>query len=173
MFRFRLQRILELREKHEQEKALELAAAEDAAEHARRMRDELAQLQEASRAELLAANDMQPRIGHLQQLGMVVDSLEQRLQRAGEAVVDAEQQALTARSALELAARDRQVLDRLKDKHATEFRNEELHRDRQHMDEIALSRFGRTRDVKAQDAAVTTTTNSHSPPTRHAEGGLS
>jgi flagellar FliJ protein len=150
MFRFRLQRVLELREKHEQAKALELAVAEDAAEQARRTRDELSRLQDESRAELHAAHDAQPRVGHLHQLNMVIDSLQERLQRAGESVVDAEQIAAAARGELEAAARDRQILDRLRDKHTNEWRLDEAQKDRQHMDEIALSRFARAKEEKTQ-----------------------
>ena len=146
MFKFRLQRVLELREKDEQDKARSLAAAEEGAERARASRDQLMRMQEESRAELMAAQTGMPRVGHLQQLNIVLISLEQRLIQANEAVAGAEQIVADARGALEIAARDRQVLDRLKEKHEQVWRTGELHADRQQMDEIALTRFARGRE---------------------------
>jgi flagellar FliJ protein len=149
MFKFRLQRVLELREENEQEKARLLANAEAVAEQARANRDELVRMREESRTELLAAQTGHSRVGQLQQLNIVVVALEQRILLANDAVANAEKLVVDARHAVELAARDRQVLDRLKEKHAQVWRMEELHADRQHMDEIALSRFGRNRESKA------------------------
>jgi flagellar protein FliJ len=152
MFKFRLQRVLELREENEQEKGRALATAETVAEQARTARDELLRMREESRSELLAAQTGLSRVGQLQQLNIVVVALEQRILLANDAVVASERLVADARHALELAARDRQVLERLKEKHAQVWRMEELQADRQHMDEIALSRFGRARDSRAQSA---------------------
>lgn len=143
MFRFRLQKVLDLRERLEQEKARGLVAAEEVATQARDTRDTLRVLKNTSRAELSAAHDVQPRVGHLQQLGMVLSSLEERLDLADQKVSEAEEGVHAARCELELAARDRQMLDRLKDRHETEFRLTERHRDRVEMDEVAISRFAR------------------------------
>jgi flagellar FliJ protein len=152
MFTFRLQRVLELREETEQDKSRALASAESVAERARHSRDELLRMQEESRAELLLAQTGLPRVGHLQQLDIVLVALEQRIVQANESVRTAEQFVADARHALEIAARDRQVLDRLKEKHAEVWRKEALHADRQHMDEIALSRFGRAQDMRTASA---------------------
>ena len=51
-------------------------------------------------------------------------------------------------------ARDRRVLDRLKDKHEGEHRALETHRDRMMMDEIALARFTRMRDAKLSTSST-------------------
>lgn len=143
MFKFRLQRILELREKAEQVKARELASAQESAEQARRTRDELAQLHADSRTEVDAAHRSEPRVGHLQQLGLVLQSLDQRLESAHETVRAADAVVADAQSLLESAARDRRILDRLKDRHTDQWRVEAAHKDRVGMDEIALARFSR------------------------------
>ena len=157
MFRFRLQRILELREKAEQAKARELASAQDAAETASRERDALADRHAASRAEIDTAHRAEPRVGHLQQLGLVMESLDERLESAGETVRAADEKVDDAQKLLADAARDRRVLDRLKVRHTDQWRVEEAHKDRLGMDEIALSRFSRNADARtAEDDATRT-----------------
>lgn len=158
MFKFRLQRVLELREEHEQAKARVLATAQDAADAARREQEALANVRAASRAEVDAAHAEAPRVGHLHQLGFVLQSLDQRLIAATETVTTAEGVVVEARGELTEAARERRVLDRLKEKHAEVWRAEEAQRDRLLMDEIALSRFSQKRE--ARDAANTHDTRS-------------
>lgn len=155
MFKFRLQRILELREKAEQAKAIALASAQDAAEVARQERDTLANLHATSRAEVHAAQRAEPRVGHLQQLGLVLQSLDTRLESAGDSVRAADEVVAGAQKLLDDAARDRRVLDRLKERHTDQWRVEEAHKDRLGMDEVALSRFARQADAKAIDDAAT------------------
>jgi flagellar protein FliJ len=145
MFKFRLQQVLELREEREKAKARELMAAKEAAESARQAQDALASLRDNSRAERDAAQDDALPVGHLHQFGFVLESLEQRLQHAGEHVSAADEVVQGAQGALNDAARDRQILDRLKDRHTAEWRVEEAQKDRLHMDAIALARFGSKR----------------------------
>jgi flagellar FliJ protein len=145
-FNFRLQRILELREKHEQAKARELAAAHERAEAAARAHDALTALRADSRAQLHAAAQGAPRVGHLHQLGTVLASLDERLVVASDVVKDADAGVQQAQALLESAARDRRVLDRLKERHAQAWRTDEAQKDRVHMDEVALSKYARTQD---------------------------
>jgi flagellar FliJ protein len=146
-FRFRLQRVLELREEAEQARARALASAQDAAEAARRAEEALAALRASSRAEIEAAQAELPRVGHLHGLGMVLESLEARLAGAAEMRTTAEHQVQQAQEELADAARERRILDRLKEKHAEEWRAAEAQKDRVQMDEIALARFARQRDT--------------------------
>lgn len=147
MFRFRLQRVLELREQREQAQALELAKAEEAASTARTHRDELQALHEASREKLKDAHGAAATVGHLHHLGFVINALDERLGHAVKSLATAEGVVSDARSSLEAAARDRRVLDRLKNKHEDVHRAEAGHRDRVMMDEIALARFTRHREA--------------------------
>ncbi len=157
MFNFRLQRILELREKAEQAKARALATAQDAAELARRDRDALVDLHATSRAEVDAAQRSEPRIGHLRQLGLVLQSLDQRLETAGETVRAADEVVDGAQQLLDTASRDRRVLDRLKVRHTDQWRVEEAHKDRLGMDEIALSRYSRNAEARSINEATSRT----------------
>ena len=82
-------------------------------------------------------------------------ALDQRLESAGESVRAADEVVQGAQQQLADAARDRRVLDRLKDRHAEQWRVDAAHKDRLGMDEVALARFSRTADVRAADDAAT------------------
>ncbi len=155
MFKFRLQRILELRELAEQAKARTLASAQDAAEVARREHETLAEMHASSRAEVDSAQRAEPRVGHLRQLGLVLQALDERVLAAGETVRAADDDVADARKLLDVAARDRRVLDRLKGRHTDQWKVDEAHKDRLQMDEIALGRFSRTAEMRASDDAAT------------------
>ncbi|MCZ8011526.1 MAG: flagellar export protein FliJ [Gemmatimonas sp.] len=145
-FRFRLQRLLELREQHEQAKARELAAAQDVAEQAEQAREALAALRADSHAHVHRATRRETRIGHLQQLGTVLASLDERLVLATDVCRQADEGVEAAQKTLEEAARDRRVLDRLKERHTDVWRTEEAARDRVRMDEAALTQFARKQE---------------------------
>lgn len=161
-FKFRLQRILELKEMAEQAKARQLASAKDAADVARREHDAISELHTSSRAEVSAAQSAAPRVGHLTQLGLVLNALDERLESAGETVRAADATVADAQNLLELAARDRRVLDRLKERHTDQWRAEEAHKDRLHMDEVALARFSRSADARASEDADSRVQHDHS-----------
>jgi flagellar FliJ protein len=145
MFRFRLQRVLELRERHERDAATALTRARDAAEAARRDAAALA----AARAEL-AARGRRGRAGRRAGGG----AAQPRLPRstawtsawpsAGAAVRAAEGAVGEREGALRAAFRDRRTLDRLRERHQDAWRAGAAAADRQAMDEIALTRFGQS-----------------------------
>jgi flagellar export protein FliJ len=103
-------------------------------------------------------------VGHLQQFGVVVHALETRVDVADDAVAAAEQAVAEARVTLEEKARDRQVLDRLKARHAEAWRAEEARRDRELMDDIALARHARKTTPGGTGAAPAASPRPDSPP---------
>jgi flagellar export protein FliJ len=139
-FRFRLQRVLELREEAEQACAQALADAERRAEAARHARDALTALHASAHAELADARHQAPRVGHLQPLGLTLAAMRDRIEAADEAVAAADAAVADARAALVEAARERRALERLRERHEAEWRAGEAQADRQRMDEIALAR---------------------------------
>ena len=145
MFRFRLQRVLELREKREQADAVVLAQAEQLAASARAERDELTSMHAGARVRLSAAQRTDATVGHLRHLDYVLSALDQRIEQASTAVTATETVAMEARRALEVAARDRRVLDRLKERRQEENHATEAQHDRVVMDEIALRGYARRR----------------------------
>jgi flagellar FliJ protein len=152
MFRFRLQRVLELREQKEKEEAKVFAEAEHAAASARQEHAELQELHAASMMNFVSAHTTAPTVGHLNHLDFVLRALDIRLDHSAELVAAAEGVAAAARGSLDAAARDRRVLDRLKEKHQDVHRAEEVRKDRVLMDEVALGRFTRARMITNEGA---------------------
>ncbi|MCU0634955.1 MAG: flagellar export protein FliJ [Gemmatimonadaceae bacterium] len=150
---FRLQRVLELRERAEQETARRLAAREQDATVARDARESLQELRSTSREQVERHQDGTA-VGHLQHMSFLIGQLDRRIAGAHEAVVDAEQAVVRVRGELESAVRDRRIIERLREKHEDAGRQLDQAADRVMMDEIALSRFGRQRDESAAAATA-------------------
>lgn len=142
-FSFRLQRLLELRQQHEQAKARELAGAQDAADVARKIEDALRAIRASSRAEVASAQTDALQVGYLHGLAIALQSIDSRIESAEHVTRSTGAAVTAAQSALSDAARDRRMLDRLKDRHTLQWRAEEAQRDRTMMDEIALNRYAR------------------------------
>lgn len=140
-FRFRLQRVLELREKSEQARARTLREASESADHMRAQANALHALRTLQRESLDDASRGLITAGELQHVAYVIDELDMRLARATVDAAEAERVAIEAQQALQLASRDRRVLGRLKEKHAERWSETAQQQDRLQMDEIALSRF--------------------------------
>ncbi|GJG86606.1 hypothetical protein tb265_17870 [Gemmatimonadetes bacterium T265] len=141
MFRFPLQRVLDLRERQQRDAAAALAAAQDAADAARRA--EAAIL--SARVELAAAGfapaGAGAPVGALRTTAFLVGRLDAQAEAAG-AVAEAAAAAVSDREhALHAAYRDRRALDRLRERHHTTWQAGAVAADRQQMDEIALTRF--------------------------------
>lgn len=141
MFKFRLQRLLDLREQKEREMAAELARAEQAADAARAELANLDAVRAIGRERLHAAHATDGTVGELRNLVFVLEQLDAQVVSAQASVSDAETLASRARGELGEAFRDRRVLDRLRDRQATDFRLIADATDRQTMDAIALTRF--------------------------------
>jgi flagellar export protein FliJ len=151
MFKFRLQRVLDLRARTERDAATALVSAQEAADAAR-----AAQLRlEEARAEMAArittgmsageAPDGVPTggssVGALRNFSFLLDRMDDRVAGAAQQS-SAAQHAVTAREdALRAAYRDRRTLDRLRERHHDAWRAGEAAIDRAAMDEIALTRF--------------------------------
>ncbi len=142
MFKFQLQRLLDLRARREQELARQLAAARGEAHRATERRDALEDLRLASAAEL-AARAESTSVGELMSLGMTLTQLGEQVDMASEAVTAANHQVAQQGDVLNDAVRDRRVLDRLRDRREDEFRLDERQRERDAMDAVALGRFVR------------------------------
>ncbi|MDF1504972.1 flagellar export protein FliJ [Roseisolibacter sp. H3M3-2] len=139
MFRFKLQRVLDLRARKERDAATALAAAQAEAEAAREAQRRL----EATRAELAqqATPGAAPSVGALRNLGFLLERLDEQVAGAAEASATAAGAVSAREDALRAAFRDRRTLDRLKEKHEGAWRAGEIAQDRALMDEIALTRF--------------------------------
>jgi flagellar FliJ protein len=144
VFKFRLQRVLDLRTKREQEVATQLSEARTQVEAAQRACDEMEEVQRQGRARLAAAHGADPTVGQLQNLSYLVAQLSQHVEEARSAVQSAEANAEKVKSEFTAALQERRVLDRLREKHLETWKADEVQADRSAMDEIALARFTRT-----------------------------
>jgi flagellar FliJ protein len=154
MFRFRLQRVLELRERRERDAATALTRARDAAEAARRSAEALA----AARAELAAGDrgaGAGVPVGALHNLAFLLDRMDAQVAHAGAAVRAAEGTVGEREGALRDAFRDRRTIDRLRERHLDAWRAGAAAADRQLMDELALARFGQGAAAQAARAGAT------------------
>ncbi len=167
-FKFRLQRVLELREQSEQARARAVRDATDNADDARRRQDAIASLRTLQRETLSAAARGFITAGELQHLQFLIGALDDRLVRAADDVAAAERVVAEAQAALQRASRDRRVLDRLKDRHSERWTDATVQRDRTLMDEIALTQFTRRTlaALDTRDAAIAALPPSTNQPSR-------
>ena len=140
-FKFRLQRILELREEAERARSVALAEAQGEASTARDMRDAIADARANGHQTLTTASNAGSSVGALQQMQFVLGALDQRLVLANSSVVTADSLVKRAQDELRVAFQAKHALHTLKDKQEEAHRAAEQSTDRVLMDEIALTRF--------------------------------
>lgn len=141
MFKFPLQRLLELKAKREQELARQLAVARGEAQRESEARDALRALQSDSAADLARRTGTSASVGELLSLGYTVTQLGAQVDAAETRANEAEAVAERSSAALTGAVQDRQVLDRLRERRLDEHRAAEQHVERTTMDAIALGQF--------------------------------
>ena len=134
MFRFRLQRVLDLRERKERDAATALVAAEELAAAAR-----AALARQAAPTEAAETGELS--VGALRTLQFLLGRLDERVEEAASAATSAEDVVAQRQDDLRAAYRDRRTLDRLRERAQESWRAGESAADRQRMDEIALTRF--------------------------------
>lgn len=140
-FRFRLQRVLELREEAERARSAALGVAEGQATAARDTRDTIASARTAGQTQLTDASSSSTTVGTLQQMQYVLGALDVRLEIANSSVMTADSLVRRAQDELREAFQARHALDTLREQQAEAHRTAGLTADRATMDEIALTRF--------------------------------
>ena len=154
-FKFRLQQVLDLREKQETQSAAKLADAESVADEARIARDALETIQNSGTRAMHEAHAAEPTIGHLKTIGYVIEQLNNHIVGAQSRVDEAEKLVDKTRTELTSALQARRVLSRLRERHLASWRVEDNAQSLRHMDEIALSRFTRREEDDATGTAST------------------
>jgi flagellar protein FliJ len=143
MFKFRLQRVLEMREKREEEAATQLAAARDAASRALEAAHALEAAQRAQLEQVAAVSGSGVSVGQLQNLTLLVEAMGAQVDDAYREVDTAQLQVRDQFAKFAAAFKDRQVLNKLREKDHLAWRSAEAQADRSQMDDIALSQFVR------------------------------
>lgn len=150
-FNFRLQQVLEMRERSEQAAAARVAAASERAEAARAAHEALAAVRDAGAEAIQRAHAHAPTVGQLANLAFLLDRMDAQLGESASQVREADAGVQQAQDDLTVAFQARRVIDRLKEKHHEEWRVEATQADRREMDELALSRFTRGSESTAED----------------------
>jgi flagellar protein FliJ len=143
VFQFRLQRVLELREKREQDTASRLAEARSEAHEAREAEAALEALRSESIERLAGAHSLGTPVGQLQNVSYMLDHLNRQIQEARSVTAAADETVRRLVEEFTAAFKERRVLDRLRDRQHEDWKANELSSDRQAMDAIAISRFAR------------------------------
>jgi flagellar FliJ protein len=151
-FNFRLQKVLELKEQSEQRAASELARAQDRVDEARAAHETLAAIRAAGAAQLAAAHGESATVGQLQNIGFVLQQLDEHVTQASEVSDSAQSGLRDAQAMLTAAHQERRVLDRLRDRKKDEWQHAETQSDLQHMDSLALTRFAKQNPQHTDDA---------------------
>lgn len=142
-FDFSLQKVLELRERQEEQSARELADAKQQADKARQLHTDLRAARDAGRARMALANWGGGAVGHLQNLVDAVGRVDAQVTAAETECGHAEEQVEESIKAVKKAARERKIIDRLRERRLDKWRLEQADNERKTMDEFALSRHWR------------------------------
>ena len=145
MFKFRLQRVLEMRTQTEQDAATRLAEARSSEEAATLERLRLEAARDEGIQKAASSTAMQPKIGQLQNFRFLVDRLNEEIAAAQLEVEAAAADVQERLAEYSTAFRDRHMIDKLREKALETHRNEEAQADRKLMDSVALARFLRSR----------------------------
>jgi flagellar export protein FliJ len=151
LFKFPLQRLLDLRAKRQDEIARQLAQARTAADSSRATRDELAAVRTAGQAQISEAHAAGPTVGEIASRSYALTQLDQRIAAATDVLKAAEAHVDQVHVALTGALQDKQVLDRLRERMLEAYRSTESSKDRTAMDEIALQRFNQANGDSAKN----------------------
>ncbi len=139
MFRFRLQQVLDIREKQEQQLATQLVQALGYERDAQGTLDDLRAIRDAGID--LPTPGMARSVGELFNNAFLLGALDGQIANASDAVDTAGHNVMEVKEALTGALQERRILDRLRDRHQESHRISEEQTDRRTMDDIALTRF--------------------------------
>lgn len=144
-FRFRLQRVLEVRSEAERVAQRTLAAAVDEAATARELREAMAAIRDAGEESLARVQALGPTAGALRTFAFVQGRIEERVALATASLAQKETRVDATRAELVEAFLARSVVDRLRERQHEQWREDATRADRRQMDEVALVQHGRAR----------------------------
>jgi flagellar protein FliJ len=139
MFRFSLQRVLELKARREQAAAIEVARTQAAADQARQECEALVEAREEGARQMFSNG--RPTVGEMRNAGYLLQRLDEQIDHAQTVAEKADERATASMGKFTTASQERRVLDKLKERHLTAWQTEQVQIDRMTMDAIALTRF--------------------------------
>jgi flagellar FliJ protein len=145
-FKFRLQRLLDLRELAEREAAIALATARNAEDQARREKDTIAAQRAATRALLLPPAGSHCRVSELRQIAVLLERLDAGTAQAEYQLSKAAHQVHQKQVQLGETVTNRRILGRLKERQHENWRVADERTERAVMDDIGRARFADRHD---------------------------
>ena len=149
-FRFRLQKVLNVRKMHEQESAVRVAEARRVADDAQRTVEALDSARHAGLAERERAGNGARSAGELQHLSFIIAQIGEHLAAADDACRSADERVDALVSEFTDAVRQRRVIDQLRDRQRGVWQNAQVQADRKLMDELALTRHNASRPADSE-----------------------
>jgi flagellar export protein FliJ len=140
MFRFRLERVLQHRCREVDARSREVAAAQHVLQEAEQRRDEAQRQLLQCRADSAARRQEGLDATALEQAAAWQQELAARCRACEELVAGARRNFAAAREGLQQAWRDREVLERLRERQRLEWEQEQARRERRALDEIGAIR---------------------------------
>jgi flagellar FliJ protein len=147
-FRFRLQKVLDLRKMREQESAAKMVEARKEALDAQRKVEALDEVRRAGLAEIERTGGTGRSAGELQHLAFILEQIGEHLAAADAESNAADEKVDALVSEFTDAVRQRRVLDQLRDRQHGAWRTDQVQADRKLMDEIALTRHNAKHDSR-------------------------
>jgi len=141
---FRLQRVLELRHWKEQEQASKLSLARRELKAAKEALENLSEIRSATQDQIARAHGAGGTVGQLQNLRIILSQLDEEIEAAAGRHEQATTNLETSIAKFNEAFRDRQILERLRERHEEALRSAENDAERKELDEVALTHFGRS-----------------------------
>ncbi len=149
-FEFKLDNVLDLRKEEERVQAQRVAQARREADAAREAMSNLEALRRDGRERLTRAHGNGRTVGQLQNLEWVLGRVETELEAAQETLRSADAEMVERVKDFQGAVRERQTLDRLREKQLESWKATQARAEQKTMDEVALTRHFRTGRVSAQ-----------------------
>jgi len=143
IFHFSLGSLLNYRRHTEQQRAQTLADARKESDSAKKAKDDLLEIQQAGRKKLAEAHRNGGAIGVLRNMEFLLEQMEEHVKAADQVCQEADEKLVESVRDYSVAVRERNSLDRLKDRRMEEWKVEEGRREQKEMDEIASTRHGR------------------------------
>lgn len=142
-FRFKLQKVLDLRQRLEKESATRLVTAREEAAQAQAALEALRQAWRQGVEEAGRTAETPVSAGELQQLSMLISQLEAHLEAAQTASQEADAHVHEMLVEFERAFKDRQVMDKLRERQHATWAENVNRQDQMAIDAVALSQHTR------------------------------
>ncbi len=142
MFKYKLEPILSLKEKMEDNKKRELGLANQSYEKAKAEKAKLVETRNKAYEEAKIQNNNKVNIEHLKQLNQYLNYMKREIHLKEQEVIKAAIKVDEKRSELIEAVKERKILENLKELKLEEYKEEESKKENNIIDEIVTYKFG-------------------------------